>query len=187
MDEMWTNLQERKQSPQEYLHGTSQRESIVMATSTLPSQSLLPIKFASLSPTLRGEKHWNWIWFLSPTLTRHSWISLIEGTDPFPCFNTIQDITVWRVLLLGANIIIQVNFLFINAIAAPVPTAPASIISSVTEIMIVIIFAAHQGHLQDFFFYQPQLVQCTVYIFEKQGVAHLISALWHCCQFVHFL
>ena len=49
----------------------------------------------------------------------------------------------------GANITIQVNFLFIKA--APVPTAPASIISSVTEIMIVIIFAAHQGHLLGFF------------------------------------
>ena len=37
----------------QHLHGTSQRESIVMETSTLPIQSLLPTKFAGLSPTLR--------------------------------------------------------------------------------------------------------------------------------------
>ena len=47
---------------------------------------------------------------LSHTLTRHSWISLIEGTVPFPCFNVIQEITVWRVLNEGLTILFRCNF-----------------------------------------------------------------------------
>ena len=85
----------------QHLHGTSQRESIVMETSTLPIQSLLPTKFAGLSPTLRCviQRTQSYFWESSPTLTRHSWIALMEVTFPFPCFIFSHDNIVCNVLV----------------------------------------------------------------------------------------
>ena len=154
---MRTNLRETKQL-QEYLHGTSNRESIVMETSTLPSQFLLPIKFASLSPTLRREKtlKWNLILvtyfdkaFLNLSDRGHSSFSMLKY---YPRYHGLQGPK------LGANITRQDHIK-----AGPVPRAPASIISSVTEIVIVIIFAAYQGHLQGFFI-NPNLKKSSVIV-----------------------
>ena len=52
-EESFNNAMRLDWESSQHLHGTSQSESIVMETSTLPIQSLLPTKFAGLSPTLR--------------------------------------------------------------------------------------------------------------------------------------
>ena len=132
----------------------------------------------------KTQKHWNGIWELVTYFDKallnlsdggHSSFSLLQCNPRYYSLKGPK----W-----GANKTIQVQFLFIRVLA-PVPTAPSSIISAVTEIVIVIIFAAHQSNLHGFFISQPSTLSISFVkiggYFTNRFYFYLISILWNCC------